>query len=123
MFDLGEIAELILDIANQSSVEATPRATLYQTQIYMCGQRHRALHLAVGEAVVGKKVAEEAKEEQILEIPIPKDASLTIKTDIIAVKYFIHVTLDIPHAFDIHTNLPLVVTTRAALSEQIKDPK
>ena len=107
----GESIELIIDIQNESSVEATPRATLYQTQVYMCGQRHRASNVALTSPVVGKH----SNNEQIIGIPIPKDVSLSIKSDLISIKYFIHVTLDIPHAFDIHANLPFVVTNRSAL--------
>ena len=104
------------DVFNESSVECTPRATLYQTQVYMRGDVQKASQLAISEAVVGEKAEKHKNVGQILAIPIPQDIFLSIKSEIIAVKYFIHVTLDIPHAFDIHLNLPFVVTTESALN-------
>ena len=104
-------------VENDSTVEATPRATLYQTQIYMCGERHKAVELALTEAVVGKLVAPDTDQTETLHISIPEDVSLTIKSGIVNVKYFIHVTLDIPHAIDIHVNLPIVVTNEFAFSQ------
>ena len=100
---------------NESSVEATPRATLYQTKVYLFGELHKADTIAVTDSVVGKKVDKHSNGSEILNIAIPEDIPLSIKSELIAVKYSIHVTLDIPHAFDIHVNLPLIVTTLAAL--------
>ena len=104
-------------VENDSTVEATPRATLYQTQIYMCGERHKAIELALTEAVIGKLVAPDTNQTETLYITIPEDVSLTIKSGIINIKYLIHVTLDIPHAFDIHLKLPIIITNELALSE------
>lgn len=53
-------------------------------------------------------------------IPIPKDIPLTIKSELISVKYLIHVTLDIPHATDVHVNLPIAVTTQSVLESNQK---
>ena len=98
-----------------SSVECTPRATLYQTQVFMCADRQKASQIAIKDAVVGEKVDANIYDKQILNIQIPEETSLTIKSEIIVVKHFIHVTLNIPHAFDIHVNLPFVVTTESVI--------
>ncbi|KAH9399053.1 hypothetical protein TYRP_018440 [Tyrophagus putrescentiae] len=40
-----------------------------------------------------------------------------MKSNIITVKYFVHVTLDIPQNKDLHINLQFVVTNKAAILE------
>ena len=75
--------------------------------------------MALKEPVVGARVESQSNSEQTLSIDLPEEVSLSIKTELIAVKYFIHVTLDIPHAFDIHVNLPFVVTTQLAIDRQL----
>ena len=103
------------NVFNDSSVECKPRATLFQNQIYLFADTHKAYQVPITEPVVGDSVAK-AKENtslQILTIPIPNETPLSIKTELIVVKYLIHVMLDIPHAFDIHANLPMVLTTES----------
>ncbi|CAG2173755.1 unnamed protein product [Oppiella nova] len=111
----GEVVEVHCSVDNDSSVDVTPRLTLYQTQIYMCGERHKSLEVALTEYMVGNKVTSETKSMESLFVTIPKNATLTIKSAIITIKYFIHITLDIPHAIDLHINLPIIVTNRSAL--------
>ena len=110
--------ELHITVDNESSIEAAPRATLYQTQIYMCGQRHKAVEIPLTDAIVGEKVGKNTNFTETLLIPTPKEMSLSIKSALISVKYFVHVTLDIPHAFDIHLNVPLVITNRVITSAE-----
>jgi hypothetical protein len=114
----GEMIELHCTVDNSSTLDATPKATLYQTQIYMCEERHKARQVALTDDVVGKKVDEKTNFTETLLIKLPEDTPLTIKSAIISVKYFLHVTLDIPHAFDIHVNVPLVVTAKNVLSSE-----
>ena len=105
--------ELHTTVDNKSSIEATPRATLYQTQIYMCGERHKAVEIPLTDTIIGKKADKNKASTETLLIPTPKEISLTIKSALISVKYFVHVTLDIPHSFDINVNVPVVITSRA----------
>jgi len=111
----GETIEVHCYVANKSTVEVTPRATLYQTLIYQCGECHKAVDRVLTEHIIGNKMASNANNTDIIHVPIPKSASLSIKTDVISVKYVVHVTLDIPHAVDLHINLPIIVTTQSAL--------
>ena len=104
------------NVFNDSSVECKPRATLFQNQIYLFADTHKAYQVPITEPVVGESVAKEDRSLQTLPIPIPNDTPLSIKTELIVVKYFIHVTLDIPHAFDLHVNLPILVATQSALN-------
>lgn len=57
------------------------------------------------------------KKDDILQLVVPEDAALTMKCPIISVKYFIHVTLDIPYTIDLHLDLPIVITNKYALSK------
>ena len=68
------------------------------------------------EAVEGEEVAAHTiVEDGVIAVKIPVNIPLSIKSDLITLKYFVHVTLDIPFATDIHVNLPVIVTSRAAL--------
>ena len=109
----GETIEIQCDVFNDSSTETTPRATLYQTQVYLFGERHKAFQIPFSDPVVGQPVPKNTNAMEFMKITLPKPTSLSIKSELISVKYLIHVTLDIPHAFDIHVNLPFVVTTKA----------
>ncbi len=112
----GESLEVQCTVENKSSVSVTPRATLYQTQIFMTGERHKTVETSLTEPSIGTTVEAGVTNEDIISVLIPEDVSLSIKCPIITVKYFIHVTLDIPHAIDLHLNLPIVITNRQALN-------
>ena len=109
--------ELHVTVDNDSTVGITPRASLHQTQIYMCWERHKATEITLGQPIVGKTVPENTNITEIIMIPLPEDLSLSIKSALISVKYFIHVTLDIPHAFDLHVNVPIVIANMSALTQ------
>ena len=111
----GETIEVNCYVANKSTVEVTPRATLYQTRVYQCGEYHKAVDRVLTEHIIGNKMASNANNTDIIHVPIPKTASLSIKSDVISVKYVVHVTLDIPHAVDLDIDLPIIVTTQSAL--------
>ncbi|KAH9497092.1 Arrestin domain-containing protein 3 [Dermatophagoides farinae] len=104
-------------INNTSTLKVQPRAALYQTQIFMSGDRHRTLEIVLVEPINGSEVDPTEVIEDIIEIPIPTRAQLTMKSSIITIKYFVHVTLDIPHNIDIHINLPIVITNKSAMQE------
>ncbi|XP_054157138.1 arrestin domain-containing protein 3-like [Oppia nitens] len=112
----GELVEVHVTVDNKSSVDVTPRATLYQTQVYMCGERHKGLEVPLTNPLVGTLVSAESSNDEIIYLRMPAEASLSIKSPIITIKYFIHVTLDIPHAIDLHVNLPIIVTTGSAFN-------
>jgi hypothetical protein len=60
---------------------------------------------------LGQSIEGESEAAQQVSILIPADESLSIKSSLITVKYFIHITLDIPHSLDLHINLPVVLTS------------
>jgi hypothetical protein len=107
---------MVCTVVNSSTVSVTPRATFYQTQIFMSGERHKTFETSLTEPVTGSIVNPDSTKQEIITLQIPKDIPLSMKSSIITVKYFIHVTLDIPHTIDLHINLPVVITSKHALS-------
>jgi len=111
----GEDVRINLLIDNSSSANVKPRVTFYQTTIYMTGERHKTVENSLTEAVEGDEVVSHSiVEDAVIAIQIPVNIPLSIKSELITLKYFCHVTLDIPLATDIHINLPVIVTSRAA---------
>jgi hypothetical protein len=117
---LGEMIEVHCTVENMTSVGVIPRATLYQTQIFMSGERHKTVENSLTEAVIGTAVEAGANASETIFVLTPEDISLSIKSSIITIKYFIHVTLDIPHSIDLHINLPVVITNKYALDSASK---
>ena len=101
-----------MTVDNRSTMDVTPRATLHQTQVYMCGDRHKAVEIPLTDPMVGRKIQSNTNSTETLLIPTSKDMPLTIKSSLICVKYFVHVILDNDQAFDIHVNVPVVFTSK-----------
>ncbi|CAG2166465.1 unnamed protein product [Oppiella nova] len=60
-FESGHPLEVDCFIWNESSLDVKPRVTLYQTKVYICGERHKAVDVALTEALVGQVVKGSAK--------------------------------------------------------------
>ncbi|CAG2163523.1 unnamed protein product [Oppiella nova] len=112
----GESIEIHCSVDNSSTVSVTPRASLYQIQIFMSGDKHKTIETLLCEPILGSIISAGHKEEEVLRLTIPDNSVLSMKSSIITVKYFIHVTLDIPYTIDLHLNLPIVITNKYALS-------
>lgn len=113
---LGEEIRVNYFIDNSSTANVKPRATFYQTQIYMTGERHKTVENSLTEAIEGEEVsAHSIVDNGTILVKIPLNIPLSIKSELITLKYFLHVTLDIPLATDIHINLPVIVTSQMAL--------
>jgi hypothetical protein len=117
---LGETIEVHCTVENMCSAGVIPRASLYQTQIFMSGERHKTVENSLTDAVIGTVVEAGATASETIFVSTPRDISLSIKSSIITIKYFIHVTLDIPHSIDLHINLPVVITNECALDHASK---
>ena len=109
--------ELHVTVDNESTVDVIPRASLHQTQVYILGERHKAREVVITEAIVGKTVHKKTNLTESIFIPLPEDLSLSIKSRIISVKYFIHVALEIPFALDLQVNVPIVVVNKFSFTE------
>lgn len=117
-FAPGETVQVHVSVNNKTSTKITPRISLHQTQIYMCGARHKTIETTLNnDPIQGTEIESHSEAVEVLNIKIPSDESLTIKSSVITVKYFIHVTLDIPHSFDLHINLPIVITSARVIEE------
>ena len=81
------------------------------------GYQLEAREMVITEAIVGKTVHKKTNLTETIFIPLPEDLSLSIKSGIIIIKYFIHVTLDIPLAIDLNVNVPIVVVNKSALTQ------
>ena len=117
-FAPGETVQVHVSVNNKTGTKITPRISLHQTQIYMCGARHKTIETTLNnDPIVGTEIEAHSDAVEVLNIKVPSDESLTIKSSVITVKYFIHVTLDIPHSFDLHINLPIVITSARVIEE------
>lgn len=115
-FAPGETIAVHVWVDNKTSAKLVPRVSLHQTQIYMCGARHKTIETTLSnDPILGSEIQSHAEAVEVLHVKVPSDESLTIKSSVITVKYFIHVTLDIPHSFDLHINLPVVITSARVL--------
>ncbi|KAJ6223306.1 hypothetical protein RDWZM_001851 [Blomia tropicalis] len=120
-FAPGESIAVHIWVENHTSAKLVPRISLHQTQIYMCGARHKTIETTLNnDPTVGTEINPNSDADEILHVHVPSDESLTIKSSVITVKYFVHVTLDIPHSFDLHINLPVVITS-ARVVEMIRE--
>lgn len=117
-FAPGETVTVHVHVDNKTNTKVTPRISLHQVQIYMCGTGHKTHEkVLTEEPIKGTEIAAHTQVEELLTMELPEKESLSIKSSLITVKYFIRVTLDIPHAFDLHVNLPIVLTTEAVIEE------
>jgi len=90
----------------------------------MCRWRHKIIEVPFtqpAEMLGSEIVAGSIGNEQYISVQMPKDESLSIKSDLITVKYYVRVVLDIPHSFDLHLTLPLVVTSSEALKDHLSE--
>lgn len=106
-------------VDNQTNATVVPRVSLHQVQIYMCARYgHKTQELELSERPVkGTAIPAHTLVEQSLGLPLSEHESLSFRCSLIAVKYYVRVTLDIPHSFDLHLNLPIVLTSKAVLEE------
>lgn len=120
-FAPGDTIAVHISVDNKTSAKLVPRVSLHQTQIYMCGSRHKTIETTLSnDPILGSEIQPQAEAVEVLHVKVPSDESLTIKSSVITVKYFVHVTLDIPHSFDLHINLPVVLTSARVL-EVLRD--
>ena len=111
-FAPGETITVHVAVDNKTSTRVTPRILLHQVQVCMCDSRHKTVEYTMPvQPIVGKQVEPHTEVEELLDLKISSGESLTIRSSVIIVKYFVEVTLDIPHSFDLHVNLPVVLTS------------
>ena len=123
-FAPGETISVHVSVDNKTSAKLIPRVSLHQTQIYMCGSRHKTIETTLSnDPINGTEIEPHSEAVEVLHVKVPSDESLTIKSSVITVKYFVHVTLDIPHSFDLHINLPVVLTSARVIESLRNQPE
>ena len=81
----------------------------------MTGDKHKTVETTLTEYFFGETIKKGENANSVINLPIPGRLPLSMKCPNITVKYFIHVTLGIPHAIDIHLNLPIIITNSFVL--------
>lgn len=117
-FAPGEKVPVQVSVINKTSAELTPRVTLVQTQNFMCGIRNRFTFAE--KPVLGQPIAAHNELVQDIDVVIPENEMLTIRDTVVSVEYTVHCTLDIPHSFDLHVDLPIVVTSSRHIPDLIE---
>ena len=117
-YSRGETIPVYISVDNQTKAKVTPQILLRQVQIFMSAQAHKTVNNMVSgkEPIRGKDVEPNSKMDQTIELKIPECESLSIKSSIITVKYFVDVILTIPQSFDLKIELPVVLSKQSELS-------
>lgn len=120
----GQTITVHIAVDNSTNIPVVPQIALQQVQIYMSGTRHKTIENTITEEpTTGEPIAPHTEKEMAqLDVHIPKDLVLSIKSSVITVKYFVHVTLKIPHSLDLRVNLPVVITSEQVLPQTAHKP-
>ncbi|KAG0437320.1 hypothetical protein HPB47_017494 [Ixodes persulcatus] len=107
----GESIAITADFENLSSRTVVPHATLHQTQTFLAGGKSRSRHckftIVTGVAIQPGRSAN--WDAQLLKIPAVSP-SIT-NCCLIHVEYAVRITLQIPGAYNLSVDLPIVVGT------------
>ncbi len=108
---LGAI-QINCSINNQSKKSMSLRATLKQeVDFYASGSHRKCCGKIV--RVVGNTIAPFSKTNEVMTLLVPTTTPVVHKScPIINIKYTITVTLDIPGSFELHCNLPVILTNQ-----------
>ena len=117
-FARGELVSVSVTVDNQTNATVIPRLSLHQIQIFMCNNRHKTVDTIISgiDPISGQAIGPSSKMDQLIDVEIPElDEALSIKSSLITVKYFVNVVLDIPQAFNLQLDLPIVLTKQAVI--------
>jgi len=129
-----ETTSVFVKLDNETNVQIIPRFTLQQVQITAWDGHHelvtadlliepltwdqyqKSVKMALRkDFLIGLETAAAiAKVKQLIEVILPIGALLSVKNDLITVKYFL--ALDIPHSPDLNVNPPIALTPVKALA-------
>lgn len=112
----GEVIPVEVLIVNDANVSVEPRVTLHQQQLFVCNQVHRTLEscLTPEPYSTTEAVPPNSSATALIKVPLATNLVVSLSSPLITVKYFVHVSLDLPHAMDLVVNVPFIVTTRRA---------
>jgi hypothetical protein len=90
----------------------TLRATLEQEVIFSAKKSYAISHDNLLR-VVGNKINRFSKTSEIISLPVPNTLPVVHNScPNIDVQYFISITLEIPRSFDLHCDLPVIITNQ-----------
>jgi len=117
-FSSDETVLVYVHIDNQTNTRVTPRVTLHQVQTYTCENHQKTVEKDLSkEPVFGAEIAANANTGEHIFVKLPIFGKLlSIRSNLISVKYFLRVTLDIPHSVDLIINLPIVLIPKKVLA-------
>src|SRR6218665_1397275 len=76
-FAPGETVQVHVSVNNKTGTKITPRISLHQTQIYMCGARHKTIETTLNnDPIQGTEIEAHSEAVEVLNIKIPSDESL-----------------------------------------------
>jgi len=134
-----EAASVFVKVDNHDNAHIIPRVNLQQVQITACDtyiwekvdlikqlliepltwdEYQKSVKVALSKKfVIGAEVATTlTKVKDLIGVILPIGELLSIKNDLITVKYFLCLALDIPHSSDLGINLPIVLTPTKVLA-------
>lgn len=107
----GESIAITADFENLSTRTVIPRATLHQTQTFVAGGKSRSRHnkftIVTGPAIQPGRTA--SWDSQLLKIPAVSPS--IINCSLIRVDYSVRITLQIPGAYNLSVDLPIIIGT------------
>ncbi len=108
----GTTIPINCSIDNQSKKSMSLRATLKQeVDFYASGSHKKCCDKIV--RAVGNTIAPFSKTNEIIALLVPTTTPVVHNScPIINIKYTITVTLDIPGSFDLHCDLPVIITNQ-----------
>ena len=112
----GEVITIELTTVNEATIAVQPRVMLFQTQMFTQNQMQRTLETSLSdEPYTVPVVPPQHSITQIIQVPLSPNLVVSLYSALITVKYFVHISIDIPqHIVELNMNLPFVVTTERA---------
>ncbi|KAJ6223307.1 hypothetical protein RDWZM_001852 [Blomia tropicalis] len=107
----GETIKVQMDMINESNISIQPRISMYQTQAFTYNQVVRTMESSLIDPCMAEQLESGQNGTQTVTIPVPTTCSISLKSPLITVRYFVHISMDIPQSIDLTINLPFIVTT------------
>lgn len=117
----GSAIPVVVGIDNQTTDTAVQaQVSLYQIQIFECNQVHRILERCLTVEPIGGSLVDGGQSlTETIHLPLSANLVLSLQSQLITVKYYVLVALDIPSTKNnteemFQVKLPFVMSTKAA---------
>jgi len=120
----GDTLRLLLNCDNESSIPVRPLITLYQSQAFNCEEYGRTWETVLNDTIEAEVVESEASCSQTIRIPLSQNSVLSLRSNMIAVSYFVHITIDeLPGTYDLSLSIPFQVLSKRMLTPVVPGRK